>query len=78
MIEFLGAHHPQWILSHQKRELETAFWVTIRQEFVGFDLDSTILNWEAFTMCRSFKVKRSIHRSHPPNGVLKFNVDGVA
>lgn len=60
-----------------KAELKIASWVTIRKEFVGFDLDSIMLNWKASTMCKSFKVKRPVRWSHPPNRVLKFNVDGV-
>lgn len=48
------------------------------KELENFNLDIILSNWEACMVGRSFKEREVMWWSPPPEGVLKFNVDGAA
>lgn len=49
-------------------DLKIASRVTIRKEFVGLNVNTIILNWEASTLCGIPKVKKVAHLCPSPNG----------
>lgn len=55
----------------------SARWALLKKEFVNLSLDHIIHNWEACMSCGPCKLRKRVSWCPPPDGILKFNVDGV-
>lgn len=53
-----------------------AKWTLFRKEFSIFNMNGILFNWKTWMACWLRKERKLIHWS-PPNGALKFNVDGT-
>ena len=58
--------------------LKIARWALARKKFSNLNMNDLLSNWGACMVCCPLKERRSVFWSPPPNGVLKFNVDGAS
>lgn len=57
--------------------LRIAEWALVMKEFSSFSIKNILLNWEACMECSPIRVRKVVHWSPPPFGVLKFSVIGA-